>query len=337
MEHEMKPAIFLFFVFLIFAIPGIGFCDAASLEGSTNTSQNPGYWIHLDPVPDKHVNDTFVITGTTNIPAGELINIITSLSYFPHTTKHDTSVIWNREHSVSVLEGTGQNTFTTPPIQIKPSKVDGGDYEKIRENDEYIVIAEYQKNTTSAETSLIYWIWAADVNPPFWIHVDPVPDKHVNETLVITGTTNVPVGEYLNIVSRPAETSLPVNDTSVAWGLEHAVSVQSGSGGQNTFETFPVRITPSSAGGRNLVIRVGNEYIIVAQHLKTNLYAENTPHYRILAPEPSIVTSPSGIFTSGNKSTGVQAPFTQKSPLSPIVAMFSPVLAGFFLVFLKRI
>ena len=333
----MKPALFLFFVFLIFAIPSIGLCEAASPEGSTNTSQNPDYWIHLDPVSDKHVNDTFVFTGKTNIPAGELLNISTYLSYFTTSTKYVTSVPWIREYTVSVREGPGgQNTFTTPPIQIIPSKVDGEDYEKIRTNDEYIVIAEYQKNTTPASDAIIYWIWAADVSLPFWIHVDPVSDKHVNDTLVITGTTNVPVGKYLNIVSRPAETTLPTNETPVAWGMEYAVSVQAGSGGQNTFETSPVRITPSSVGGKKQVIKAGDEYIIVAKYLPRNLSAENTPHYRILVPEPSMVTPPSGISADRNPSIAVKDPFTHKSSISSFAAMFSLLLTGSFLVLLKR-
>jgi hypothetical protein len=276
------PMLFLLLL-AVFTIPPVMAGDAA------NTSQNPDYWIHLDPVSDKPLNDTFVFTGKTNIPAGELVNISTYLSSFPHSTKYVTSVPWNREYTVSVREGPGgQNTFSTPPIQIIPSKVDGGDYEKIRENDEYIVIAEYQKNTTSALGTILYWIWAQDVSLPFWIHVDPVSDKHVNDTLVITGTTNVPVGEYLNIVSRPAETTLQTNETPVAWSMQYAASVQAGSGGQNTFETSPVRITPSSAGGKKQVVRAGDEYVIVAKYLPRNLSAENTPHYRILAPESSI-------------------------------------------------
>ena len=285
-KNHGLPMLFLLLL-AVFSIPQVMAGDAA------NTSQNPDYWIHLDPVSDKHVNDSFVISGTTNIPAGELVNISTYLSSFPHSTKYVTSVPWNREYTVSVREGPGgQNTFTTPPIQIIPSKVDGGDYEKIRENDEYLVIAEYQKNTTSALDTILYWIWAPDVSLPFWIHVDPVSDKHVNDTLVITGTTNVPVGEYLNIVSRPAETTLQTNETSVAWGMEYAVSVQAGSGGQNTFETSPVRIMPSSAGGKKQVIRAGDEYVIVAKYLPRNLSAENTPHYRILVPEPFITINP---------------------------------------------
>ena len=70
----MKLTILLFFGFLMLVAP-LGFCEAAVPTGSTIVSQSSNYWIHLDPVSDKHVNDTFVITGTTNIPAGDLINI----------------------------------------------------------------------------------------------------------------------------------------------------------------------------------------------------------------------------------------------------------------------
>jgi hypothetical protein len=329
----MKQALLLFFVSLILTISSTGFCEAAFPDESTNISQDPGYWIHLDPVSDKHVNDTFVITGTTNIPAGELIDISTTISYFPHSTKHDISVNWNREYSVPVQESYGQNTFTTPPVRITSSEAN----EVVRVNDEYVIIVEYKQNDSYyVETSQIYWIWAADVSLPFWIHIDPVSEKHVNETLVITGTTNVPAGGYLSIVSRPAETSLSMNDTSVSWGMEYAVSVRAGSGGRNTFETSPVRITPSSAGGKNQVIRAGDEYIIVAQYLQRNLSAENAPHYRILAPEPSIVTPPFGVSVDQNRSIAIKESFTQKSPVSSVIVIFSPLLTGFFFVLFKK-
>ena len=159
----MKLAILLFFAFLMLVMPS-GFCEAAVPAGS-NATQSSNYWIHLDSVSDKHVNDTFVITGTTNIPAGDLINISTDLSAFPHCTKHDVSVYWSREYKVSVLEGPGgQNTFTTPPVQITPSKVDEGNYEVIRENDEYIIVAKFESNNTTAEDSQLYQILAPETS-----------------------------------------------------------------------------------------------------------------------------------------------------------------------------
>ena len=155
----------------------------------------------------------------------------------------------------------------------------------------------------------------------------------MDDTLVITGTTNVPAGEYLNIISRPAEPSLSMSNTSVSWGMEYAVSVRADSGGWNTFETPPVRITQFSAGGKNQTIRAGDEYVIVAQYLKRNLSAENAPHYRILALEPSMVTPP---LAGRNQSIAVKAPFTQESPVSSGIVILSPLLTGFFFVLFKR-
>ena len=90
------PMLFLLLL-AVFSIPPVMAGDAA------NTSQNPDYWIHLDPVSDKHVNDTFVITGTTNIPAGEQVHILIYNTLLDH--QRDPRPRWQRECTVTILKG----------------------------------------------------------------------------------------------------------------------------------------------------------------------------------------------------------------------------------------
>ena len=147
----MKRINQLFFVFLIIAFSIPGYCLAASPEDNII---NPDFWIHIDQVSDKYPGDSFVINGTTNIPAGETIHITTDITSLPHTKKNDNSVDWFREYTVPVMKGTGRNnTFTTPRIEIIPSRVIDGTLEKVRSN-EYYILAEYGVNTSVYDSTL---------------------------------------------------------------------------------------------------------------------------------------------------------------------------------------
>jgi len=170
----MKPTFLLFFIVLILAGSGICTCAAASTGESTHSSQTPDCWIHLDPVPDKHENDTFVITGTTNIPAGESIDISAGLMYF--LPGGGNRFVWYWEDSVSVVEGpNGQNIFTTPPIRLT-SYYSGEDYREIRTDDDYRIDAEYKKNNISVTGYVFFHILAPETVPPT---LTPQPDDSV--------------------------------------------------------------------------------------------------------------------------------------------------------------
>ena len=78
----MKSRHIIFFVFLMFAIFEVGYCAAESSGTLGNVSQMPEYWIALDQVSDKHENDSFFITGTTNLPAGEILDITIGSTLF---------------------------------------------------------------------------------------------------------------------------------------------------------------------------------------------------------------------------------------------------------------
>lgn len=169
----MKPAFLLFFVFLILVVPGIGFCAAASPEGTTNTSQNLNYWIKLDPVSDKHVNDTFVVTGTTNIPAGEPLRM-GIYSTLMHSGRYP-SPRWYREDVVTILKGTGENnTFTTPLItpvvDIKDPKFyatyPDGTKMTVWVEGEYYVQGEYSGNVSVERATALFNIIPDTVQTP---------------------------------------------------------------------------------------------------------------------------------------------------------------------------
>jgi hypothetical protein len=153
----MKTRYRIFFIFLTFAIFGM-VCYAAEISGALeNISQKPEYWIHLDPVSDKHVNDSFVITGTTNLPVGESLRI--GIYSTLMNSERDPSPRWYREDTIPIQMGTGENnTYTTPLIipmvDIKDTKFDDGRHRKVWIEGEYYVHVEYSGNASIPENTI---------------------------------------------------------------------------------------------------------------------------------------------------------------------------------------
>jgi len=130
--------------------------------GSTPAGENASYWIHLDPVSDIHVNDSFVITGTTNLPAGEQLSI-GIYSTLMHSGRYP-SPRWYREDVVPIQKGSGENnSFTTPlitpMIDIKDPKFyatyPDGTKMTVWVEGEYLIAAEYSRDTRIAGASLL--------------------------------------------------------------------------------------------------------------------------------------------------------------------------------------
>jgi thiol-disulfide isomerase/thioredoxin len=138
------------FAFLILSVPGTGFCAGSPSDNGINASRNPDYWIHLDPVPDKHLNDTFVITGSTNIHAGESVKIGIYSTLFD--LRRDPPPRWYREDTVVISRGKeGNNTFTTPFItplnDITKPQFHDGRHETVWIEGEYYIVAEGHGDT----------------------------------------------------------------------------------------------------------------------------------------------------------------------------------------------
>jgi|GEM_PF-4772131 len=137
------------FAFLILSVTGTGLCAASSPDRALDTSRTD-HWIHLDPVPDRHLNDTFVITGTTNIPAGESVKIGIYCTLLDH--RKNPPPRWYREDTVVISrEPEENNTFSTPFItplnDITDPKFDDGSYGIVWIEGEYYFAAKYPGDT----------------------------------------------------------------------------------------------------------------------------------------------------------------------------------------------
>jgi hypothetical protein len=166
----------------------------------------PEYWIHLDLFSDKHVNDSFVITGTTNHPAGEPIDIV-----IQHTLMHigmDPSPSGYREDVVWILKGTGENnTFTTPLIthiiDIKDPKFDDGRHRKVWVEGEYYSQVEYLGNASVERATALFNIIPDTVQIPAVtvVYESPYPPALA---LVTTRTPKASVPVFIVILALGA-------------------------------------------------------------------------------------------------------------------------------------
>jgi PGF-CTERM protein len=98
-------------------------------------------WIRIDTVGDKHVGDTFKITGTTNLAEGDTILMTVTSSSFQPTEKTQTGEFSGASGSVTVQKGDTDNTFSfdADASTFKP--------------DEYLVKAEAIEPSQSTTTT----------------------------------------------------------------------------------------------------------------------------------------------------------------------------------------
>jgi hypothetical protein len=153
------------------------------------------YDISLDPVADKHVGDMFTVTGTTNLPAGDEMEVIVS------SMINGSSMI---RGTVTIMKGSnGMNTtsFTVDTAGFPPVK-----YEK------YLVSEDYQRGRISVTGSTGFKTSTYPSGPyfiritpcPAFQHIDPYDILHpVDRNCTFTGTTNLSAGDDVFWEVRP--------------------------------------------------------------------------------------------------------------------------------------
>lgn len=102
-----------------------------------------------------------------------------------------------------------------------------------------------------------------------WIAVDPIPDQNQGDTVVITGTSNLPAGEEISISGGLAGTG-----ASALYGTTNVID----GGGFNNTWTYSLDTTGFFAGTYNLSI------------ISTGIEAEETAQFTLLKQEPSTIT-----------------------------------------------
>ncbi|WP_214041603.1 MEMAR_RS02690 family S-layer glycoprotein [Methanoculleus sp.] len=94
--------------------------------------------IFIDAIGDKAAGSTFTITGTTNLLAGDTLNVEVTSAAFQPTTKTEAAGFANIAGTVEVQQGDGANTWSF--------EVDGSSFKP----DQYIVSVESIETDTTA-------------------------------------------------------------------------------------------------------------------------------------------------------------------------------------------
>jgi hypothetical protein len=145
------------------------------------------------------VKDSFVITGTTNLPAGENVTIGIRNLLFQRGIRN-LSPEWFREDVVTIVNGTGENNmFTTPIItpmeDIKDPKFyatyPDGEKMPVWLASEYMVRVEYSGNASVKSAVALFDIFPDNLSE----QITPIP------VMIIATPLHMP--------PPPTQTSLP--------------------------------------------------------------------------------------------------------------------------------
>lgn len=152
---------------------------------------NESYWITLDPIPDLHRGDTATISGETNIPAGQTLEILVMESSFHTHCKccFDDDLM----AKVTIRKGSSCNrtfTFAFDSTNLRPQ--------------EYLVNTRYQEDK-AVSNGRIFNVFrnytttsmpAADIPRNLSVDtpltINPVWNVKQGDLLVITGYTGKP-------------------------------------------------------------------------------------------------------------------------------------------------
>jgi len=139
---------------------------------------NTSDWIHIDTIADHMVYDRFSITGTTSAPEGTRLHAEIYASVFcPNATR----VI---NETIIVKKGEPHNNRWSVPV-------DGSRFKP----DEYIVLV-YPEHMRNSSVSALFNM----LNPSTpWIHVYPVHNLKVGDTLEVSGLTSIEAGKTVDI------------------------------------------------------------------------------------------------------------------------------------------
>ncbi|HJK79076.1 MAG TPA: hypothetical protein O0Y06_02465 [Methanocorpusculum sp.] len=181
-------------------------CDAAADE----------VWIAIDPIQQPQTDETYIITGSTNIPADTAI-VLKIYRYDAALPTPDEKEIQNLPAAFTttiVIDGDDlvRNWSVNGP---QPESLPAGNYG-------YIAAAclLYDEDNLLAVASL--------PKPDIWAAAYPVFNRVVGDAVRISGTTNIPEGETIRVeVAAPISGQKPV--------FQQDATVASGDGGTNTW------------------------------------------------------------------------------------------------------
>jgi len=166
-------------------------------SGTLMDRNSSGSWIAIEPVPDTCLGDIIIISGSTNLPAGENLSLAIRTTdfhgcqktiypcYYPDTV-NAVCCTGGFNRAVPIIPGMrGINTWS---FAVNTSEYDF-------RPESYVVYAESEK---TYGMQIFKMLEKQKPSGP-WIAVDPVPHHYLGDTITFRGTTNLEPGELINI------------------------------------------------------------------------------------------------------------------------------------------
>jgi len=161
-----------------------------------------GQSVSVDPVSDRNIGDQFVITGNTSLPAGSEIMV----EVYPASLDRNTGMIFDPETGIASMVGTAETTGVLT-VGNDPSGIAVWSFPVNSTpfvQGEYTVLATAVVNgkpgdlTGSTQFAMHTMISGAGQ----YIRIDPIADKTTGELLIITGSTDLPEGTILMVLTE---------------------------------------------------------------------------------------------------------------------------------------
>ena len=235
-------AIILTVVILVSCTPGSAFPSAMLPTSSADTISQPGtgardtespLWIAIDPIPVIEANESFRISGTTNIQQDEGLNIHINLVFSSPEARASGRTSYNMYAYYPVWRQDGRNIWEVDndPQQYKPDQCTV-----------HVTAVKHGVYTTAVYPSRFPQVSEPDT--PYRIHLNPTGSHTLNDSFTISGSTNLPKGYPLMIEVYPGVFTPEDFGSDVDYDplLQEMIEVRQSDDG-STFFSLPVNLT----------------------------------------------------------------------------------------------
>ncbi|MEN6611011.1 MAG: hypothetical protein ABFC24_09210 [Methanoregulaceae archaeon] len=154
-------------------------------------------YLHANGIGDRSVGDQFLVTGTTSLPVG-------------------TEVLWEVTPASLLTDPDQSGTFTGAMANSRVSKGTGNANRVSYAMDTYVLLpgeynvtistsagdisqGDYRKGAVSGSVLFTLKQGTTSVNTGDYIKIDPVAGKTTGDLLIVSGSTNLPVGTILMV------------------------------------------------------------------------------------------------------------------------------------------
>ncbi|MDD1690991.1 MAG: hypothetical protein LUQ66_10060 [Methanoregula sp.] len=200
-------------------------------------------FISVDLVGDKNIGDQFTVTGNTSLPAGSEILV----DIHPSSLDLRTGMVTDPKTGATMRLDESMVATGMVGVENDPDGVAAWSFDVPSKKflaGEYTVIAYvYDKNAPvpgeiSGTTTFTVHGTQAAAGTAQYIRVDPVPDKTTGDLLIVSGSTNFPVGTDLMVQAA---------------GTNGGSKVRQGTGGVNVWSA-PIDTSVSRPGSYQITV-----------------------------------------------------------------------------------